>query len=193
MNRLSTAALTSLLVVVILPTISQAQNTGSAVSSKPESNARPLEEINVISEKTRGAVRYQIKRAETRSYTLFNELNNSDEFDIECKRVKRGDTQIVRRFCEPNFLPKLRSQHTLVGPSSYRGLRGGHTFTGAGANFLTGSLRLEAENKYDQLQEEMLRVAMENSKYWDLLIRIGQLQEEYETLEPESCFIFIFC
>lgn len=187
MNRLSTAALTSLLVVVILPTISQAQNTGSAVSSKPESNARPLEEINVISEKTRGAVRYQIKRAETRSYTLFNELNNSDEFDIECKRVKRGDTQIVRRFCEPNFLPKLRSQHTLVGPSSYRG----RTFSGA--NFLTGSLRLEAENKYDQLQEEMLRVAMENSKYWDLLIRIGQLQEEYETLEPESCFIFIFC
>lgn len=192
MNRLSTAALTSLLVAVILPTISQAQNTGSAVSSKPESNARPLEEINVIGEKTRGAVRYQIIRAETSSYTLFNELNNSDEFDIECKRVKRGDTQIVRRFCEPNFLPKLRSQHTLVGPSSYRGL-GGMTFSGAGANFLTGSLRLEAENKYDQLQEEMLRVAMGNLKYRDLLIRIGQLQEEYETLEPESCFIFIFC
>lgn len=193
MSQLSIVVLATILLAGVIPTATLAQDSSNPETNDSESSSRPLEEITVIGEKTRGAVRYQIIREETRSYTLFNELNNSDEFDIECKRVKRGDTQIVRRFCEPNFLPKLRSQHTLVGPSSYGGLRGGHIFTGAGANFLTGSLRLEAENKYDQLQEEMLRVAMENSKYWDLLIRIGQLQEEYETLEPESCFIFIFC
>lgn len=67
-----------------------------------------IEEIIVIGELSRSAVRSQIIRVETDIYNFYNANNGNKKLDIVCRKVAITGTRIPQRVCEPVFLTEVR-------------------------------------------------------------------------------------
>jgi len=67
-----------------------------------------IEEIIVIGELSRSAVRSQIINVETDIYNFYNANNGNKKLDIVCRRVALTGTRIPQRVCEPVFLTEAR-------------------------------------------------------------------------------------
>tara|TARA_B100000795_G_C22683362_1_gene392636 strand:- start:18 stop:530 length:513 start_codon:yes stop_codon:yes gene_type:complete len=71
-----------------------------------------IEEIIVIGELSKSAVRSQIIRVETDIYNFYNANNGNKKLNIVCSQVALTGTRIPQRVCEPVFLTEARSQET---------------------------------------------------------------------------------
>jgi hypothetical protein len=69
-----------------------------------------IEEIIVIGELSRPAVRTQIIRVETDIYNFYNANNGNKKLNIVCSQVALTGTRIPQRVCEPVFLTEARSR-----------------------------------------------------------------------------------
>ena len=69
-----------------------------------------IEEIIVIGELSKRAVREQIIRVENDIYNFYNERNGDPELDIVCRRVALTGTLIPERVCEPVFWTRARNR-----------------------------------------------------------------------------------
>lgn len=156
------------------------------VRAAPEPS-RDLEEILVLTERSFIALRYQIRREEESLYDLFNTYNSDDDFDITCRLI-RGVSHIPQRECEPRFLTRARRMNSIMGLANLRsGFSGGDLESGGGAdlafergvNDLASAKELAEQegNKFEVMNLEMLRLALENEEYRDTLMRIAALKE----------------
>lgn len=93
-----------LLIILMLSLVAQthAQNTSTS----------EIEEIVVIAELSKPAVRAQIIRVENDIFSFYNEHNGDSELDILCKDTVMTGTQISKRVCEPVFWTEARARHT---------------------------------------------------------------------------------
>ena len=71
-----------------------------------------IEEIIVIGELSKSAVRSQIIRVETDIYNFYNANNGNKKLNIVCSQVALTGTRIPQRVCEPVFLTEARSLET---------------------------------------------------------------------------------
>ena len=69
-----------------------------------------IEEIIVIGELSRSAVRFQIINVETDIYNFYNARNDNKKLDIVCRKVALTGTRIPQRVCEPVFLTEARNR-----------------------------------------------------------------------------------
>ena len=74
-------------------------------------NETEIEEIIVIGELSRRAVREQIIRVENDIYAFYNERNGDPELDIICDDIAVTGTHIKQRVCEPVFWTKARNRN----------------------------------------------------------------------------------
>jgi len=79
-------------------------------SSGQDSGETEIEEIIVIGELSRRAVREQIIRVENDIYSFYNEHNGNPELNIECREVALTGTRIPKRVCEPVFWTRARNR-----------------------------------------------------------------------------------
>ena len=91
-----------LLVISILST--------SSVSFSQNANESEIEEIIVIGELSKRAVREQIIRVEGDIFSFYNERNGNSELNIECREVALTGTRIPQRVCEPVFWTNARNR-----------------------------------------------------------------------------------
>ncbi len=91
-------ALILLLVAISRPALGQA-------ADEPD-----IEEIIVIGELSRSAVRSQIIRVETDIYNFYNANNGNKKLDIVCQNIALTGTRIPQRVCEPVFLTEARNR-----------------------------------------------------------------------------------
>ena len=77
-----------------------------------EAGESEIEEIIVIGELSRSAVRAQIVRVENDIYRFYNEHNGNQKLDIECREIALTGTRIKQRVCEPVFWTEARAQTT---------------------------------------------------------------------------------
>ena len=77
-----------------------------------EAGESEIEEIIVIGELSRSAVRAQIVRVENDIYRFYNEHNGNQKLDIECRDIALTGTRIKQRVCEPVFWTEARAQTT---------------------------------------------------------------------------------
>ena len=77
------------------------ENVDSNQESQQTTSQRPIEEIQVIGERTLLTMRNEIIREEENLYRIFNELNSHDRFDITCKEARRVFSHIPARNCYP--------------------------------------------------------------------------------------------
>lgn len=84
----------------------------ACVSVTYAQNANDVEEIIVIGELSKPAVRAQIIRVENDIFNFYNEHNGDPKLDILCKETVMTGTQISKRVCEPVFWAEARARHT---------------------------------------------------------------------------------
>ena len=77
-----------------------------------EAGENGIEEIIIIGELSRSAVRAQIVRVENDIYRFYNEHNGNQKLDIECREIALTGTRIKQRVCEPVFWTAARAQTT---------------------------------------------------------------------------------
>ena len=160
---------------------------------------RPIEEITVRAEQTVMAIRYQLRSAQDEMFAKFNELNSNDEFDIKCRNVRHAGSHIPRRECEPRFFTRERQSNSIQVISQMRddgapsgGGLGGASVAGAGGSGVATSLNFDAIEdykqddselrsvlgaKYEALDQEMLRIAMENPEFLQSLMRVDAFRK----------------
>ena len=80
------------------------------LSFSQDTNQSEIEEIIVIGELSKRAVRAQIIRVENDIYSFYNERNGNSDLDIECRSVTLTGTHIPQRVCEPVFWTKARNR-----------------------------------------------------------------------------------
>ena len=71
-----------------------------------------IEEIIVIGELSRSAVRAQIIKVEDDIYSFYNARNTNKKLNIVCREVARIGTRIRQRVCEPVFWTEARARET---------------------------------------------------------------------------------
>ncbi len=93
-----------LLIILMLSLVAQTQ--------AQDTNANEIEEIVVIAELSKPAVRAQIIRVENDIFSFYNEHNGDPRLDILCNETVMTGTQISKRVCEPVFWAEARARHT---------------------------------------------------------------------------------
>ena len=81
-----------------------------SLSVAQEANESEIEEIIVIGELSKRAVRAQIIRVEGDIFSFYNDRNGNPELDIECREVALTGTRIPQRVCEPVFWTNARNR-----------------------------------------------------------------------------------
>lgn len=146
----------------------------------------PIEEITVVGEKTLIGLRYEIEREEDNLYRLFNELNSSDDLDIKCRLVRKSNSHIRSRVCEPVFFSRLRTESNRNALADIRTAWSDDgidpVLLGNAMDTLESDseLRGKAAKDFELLSEEMLRIALENPDYLGYLQKIGELKANFE-------------
>ena len=82
----------------------------SPLSLSQDANESEIEEIIVIGELSKRAVREQIIRVEGDIFSFYNERNGNSKLDIECREVALTGTRIPQRVCEPVFWTNARNR-----------------------------------------------------------------------------------
>ena len=173
--------------LVLVMSISKFAIAQDEEQTELEEDNRPIEQIDVVGERSLVSMRYQIRVAEDTLYNLFNDLITVEKYRIRCRREIRTGTHLTTRSCEPRFFRDFRqfSNSFALGE-----MRDAFTDTGfdsalfqRGLDFLEpeSELRAQLAADYEGLQQEMFRLATENEDYREQLLRVGQLKAEYET------------
>ena len=141
----------------------------NTTSSIPQASDRPIEEIQVLGTRTLYSIRMEIVDEENKIFSMFNELNSDDRFDILCDNIAPTGSHIKQRVCEPRFVTETRAQMT---QDYVRGI-----------GMLVGSSDLEVETamEREELEKEHLRIAVEHPEYLEMLTELTNLRDTLES------------
>lgn len=103
-------------------------------------------------------------------YTVFNNLNDQDDYDIVCRKERRVGSQIVRRICKARLFFKARSELA----------------EGEATSTLRPSSVTNAERHEERLREITKRLASENPELMQLLRDRKAMLEEHGWLEQSD-------
>ena len=149
--------------------ISEETDSLNTSSSIPQASDRPIEEIQVLGTRTLYSIRMEIVDEENKIFSMFNELNSDDRFDILCDNIAPTGSHIKQRVCEPRFVTETRAQMT---QDYVRGI-----------GMLVGSSDLEVETamEREELEKEHLRIAVEHPEYLEMLTELTNLRDTLES------------
>ncbi len=159
-----------LVAVVLCPVL--LQQAAIAQEAEADTNAEksePLEEIIVVAPRTLRSMRVEIRRAEDNVLSLFNAMNDDNDYDIRCRQETPLGTNIPARICNPRFVDRLIGRETQL--------------------FLRTGVYAEPVGEIRQHQEilnEMMRtMAEENSELRDEMLLFYQLKTRYDAEREE--------
>ena len=149
--------------------ISEETDSLNTSSSIAQASDRPIEEIQVLGTRTLYSIRMEIVDEENKIFSMFNELNSDDRFDILCDNIAPTGSHIKQRVCEPRFVTETRAQMT---QDYVRGI-----------GMLVGSSDLEVETamEREELEKEHLRIAVEYPEYLEMLTELTNLRDTLES------------
>ena len=149
--------------------INEETDSLNTTSSMPQASDRPIEEIQVLGTRTLYSIRMEIVDEENKIFSMFNELNSDDRFDIFCDNIAPTGSHIKQRVCEPRFVTETRAQMT---QDYVRGI-----------GMLVGSSDLEVETamEREELEKEHLRIAVEHPEYLEMLTELTNLRDTLES------------
>ena len=149
--------------------INEETDSLNATSSIPQASGRPIEEIQVLGTRTLYSIRMEIVDEENKIFSMFNELNSDDRFDIFCDNIAPTGSHIKQRVCEPRFVTDMRAR---MAQDYLRGI-----------GMLNGSSDLEVETalEREELEKEHLRIAVEHPEYLEMLTELTNLRDTLES------------
>ena len=141
--------------------------------------AEPIDEITVRGEKTLLNLKYAAHRAEDDFFTLFNELNGSDEFDVYCDRESNTYSRVKRRRCWSPFEREVDAEELRYQLDS-----GGRM----GARN-EGLIRAKRKQQAELLQ----RIVLENPELQRLYRRYGEANIRFYSERERRCADNLLC
>ena len=139
----------------------------------PDSD-RPIEEIQVLGSRTLYSIRMEIVDEENKIFSMFNELNSDDDFDILCDNIAPTGSHIKQRVCEHRFVTETRARMTQ------------DFMLGIGALNESSDLGVETKLQQDELEKEHLRIAAEYPEYLEMLTKLMNLRATLETRKDDQ-------
>ena len=116
----------------------------------------------------------EIERAETDVYNLFNELNSNDEFDVTCEEIVYTGSLIPQRTCMSAFLREEMAYQTQTFVQSIP-LGDGLGAPGGGVLLDFETVQGAVRQKAEAMEQEMIRLAVENPDFAAMLVRLSRL------------------
>ena len=102
--KLTRTNLALIIAVLVLPTAALGQDED--VSTEVSPNGEATETIRVASNKSPGALRRDLWRAEKKFYSLYNKLNDDSLYDVSCTKDAPTGSVIPVQTCRPEFLDR---------------------------------------------------------------------------------------
>tara|TARA_E500000331_G_scaffold325375_1_gene342501 strand:- start:1227 stop:1850 length:624 start_codon:yes stop_codon:yes gene_type:complete len=144
--------------------IEQETNSPNTATSTPQASDRPIEEIQVLGTRTLYSIRMEIVDEENKIFSMFNELNSDDRFDILCDKIAPTGSHIQQRVCEPRFVTETRAQMT----QDY--------VRGIGMLVESSAVMAETAIEREEIAREHLRIAAEYPEYLEMLTALTNLR-----------------
>ena len=148
--------------------------TNNSPDSRTQDSDRPIEEIQVLGSRTLYSIRMEIVDEENKIFSMFNELNSDDDFDILCDNIAPTGSHIKQRVCEPRFVTETRARMAQ------------DFMLGIGALNESSDLGVETKLQQDELEKEHLRIAAEYPEYLEMLTKLMNLRATLETRKDDQ-------
>ena len=148
--------------------------TNNSPDSRTQDSDRPIEEIQVLGSRTLYSIRMEIVDEENKIFSMFNELNSDDDFDILCDNIAPTGSHIRQRVCEPRFVTETRARMAQ------------DFMLGIGALNESSDLGVETKLQQDELEKEHLRIAAEYPEYLEMLTKLMNLRATLETRKDDQ-------
>lgn len=141
----------------------------SAVAA--EGPQRPIEEIEVIGERSLLLLENEIREVEVQMFEIFNDLNSSDDFDVTCRNITHTGTLIPTWECDAGFMTRERSQNV-------------QDFLQSGFIPRTDEqMYWENRHKVEALNAEMIALAKENPALARAMLDLHAKRQRMEELQ----------
>lgn len=161
--------------------IASAQDEAAQPRYAPEVR---VEQIIVTAQQSFQSLRAQIDLAEVRLYSVYNELNEINEFDVDCRRSDWAGTHITEQICWPQFMTEMAARNV----QDWR--------FGIDMLIPVEHLKLQSKPEFEALRANIRRVAGEHSDAADALLEVGVLQaaiqRKRETCMAQPAVLFVF-
>jgi hypothetical protein len=144
-----------------------------------------LEEILITEIRSPRLWRLNIERAEDDVYDLFNRLIENSDYKVDCRREGTTQSRILVRTCEPRFVNRRRALNTRNMIVDWRSdeedpARGMEN--AINNKYVTQSeLQYDLADKYEEMNQAMLQLALENPELQRALERLGTLRAAYQS------------
>jgi len=129
-----------------------------------------IEEIIVIGELSRSAVRSQIIRVENDIYDFYNANNGNEKLDIVCREVALTGTRIPQRVCETVFLTEARNREMRQFI---------HEFSGVAE---LQSLEANVKKEMDEMNAVYVELIKKHASFSEALLILEDLKAHLEEL-----------
>lgn len=144
-----------------------------------------LEEILITEIRSPRLWRLNIERAEDDVYDLFNRLIENSDYKVDCRREGTTQSRILVRTCEPRFVNRRRALNTRNMIVDWRSdeedpARGMEN--AINNKYVNQSeLQYDLADKYEEMNQAMLQLALENPELMRALERLGTLRAAYQS------------
>jgi hypothetical protein len=139
-----------------------------AAAAGVSADVEELEEVEVLGRKL-WQMRQDILVVEERFYSMYNELNTDDDFDIRCERVARTGTLIKQRVCKPVFHARAQEEE-------------GRAFAEGRAAPPASLVLLQRNAEYRNVTRDLVT---KNPHLLELLKERAELQQKYDRARKE--------
>ena len=119
---------------------------------------RPMDNITVTGEKSRSEMRKDVFEAEESFYSLYNQLNDEDEYEVRCFYETPTGTRIKNHVCRAKFVSDAYSRRAARG-------RGDNT------RIANQSADSEFQAKSQHFQQKLETLIAENPDLAEALVR----------------------
>jgi hypothetical protein len=145
---------------------------GAEPEGTPGTTSLELEEVQVIGRKLVNLQR-ELVAVQDRFYTVYNDLNRNDDFDVFCRFEAQTGTQVRKWKCQVAFLQDaiaVQAQQMFLG------------WTSASANSRAYVNTPEEQwlARRDEYRENVRSVALASPELRELAVKWQQLQERYD-------------
>ena len=144
-------------------------------STAENNESKPIEQITVIGKKPFLTLFNQLEAAKIDLYSQYNEYNNIEKYDVECKKSNWTHTRIQEQICWPKFATDLVAKNF---QDSFRGI--------AGVNGISmADIETQYADEFDKLRANILKVATENPDVAAWVLEVGKIEREVREREKE--------
>lgn len=172
-KQLATVLIRVMGIFALSSTALATQDVEESDNAEPQ-NVRVIEEITVRADRSFFLLRAQLEFAKEKLYSTYNDFNEDDEQDVNCKQTDWTSTRIQEQQCWPVFFEKLVAENTQAA------LRGEDIL------MTIRQLERRTTKEFEQLRANIERVAIENPEVAESLIELSELEQDYKR-QREEC------